>query len=82
MEKAKYDVRHEVCKRCIYYDVMTDIASHQQTGICRRRPPTTYAQAIPQPTAQGVQLSWNYSTMWTMVKETDWCGEGDFTRVN
>lgn len=77
VEKTKFDVRTERCDQCRFYDVLTDISTKQQTAICRRRPPVTYAQAIPQASAPGrpVGIGWNYSSMWAMVKDTDWCGE-------
>lgn len=77
-EKTKFAVRTDECRHCRFYDILTDVQSKQQTGICRRHPPATFAQAVPNPTPQGVKLGWNYTSMWTMVKDSDWCG--DFER--
>lgn len=74
-EKTKFSVRTQECRNCKFFDVLTDVTTRQQTGVCRRHPPTTFAQAIPMPGKNGVAINWNYSSMWTMVKEGDWCGD-------
>lgn len=74
-EKTKFEVRQEECRKCRWYDIMTNVESRQQTGICRRHPPKVFAQALPVQTQNGMGVNWTYSSMWTMVRESDFCGE-------
>lgn len=73
-EKTHFEI-HDTCATCKYHDTLTDVVSHQQTALCRLNPPKTFAQAIPVPNPKGPipNINWNYSSMWTMVKDTDWC---------
>jgi hypothetical protein len=58
------------CDGCKFCGVVT-AATKEISLICRKNPPTVFAQLVPQGPNQ---LAWMGTAMWASITKFDWCG--------